>query len=84
MLRRVAFVRTDVSEQFTESIIMAKIISEIGTTLAVTNAAKECSFILFFLMMEAVRSSKTLFLRRGRRIQEYGYLQMYAFKQSDY
>jgi DNA-binding TFAR19-related protein (PDSD5 family) len=37
MLRRVALVRTDVSEEFTASIIRLTRIGEIGTTLAVTS-----------------------------------------------
>jgi hypothetical protein len=37
MLRRVAFVRTDVSEEFTASFTRVTRICEIGTTLAVTS-----------------------------------------------
>jgi hypothetical protein len=37
MLRRVALVRTDVSEKFGASFIRVKTIGELGTTLAVTN-----------------------------------------------
>jgi hypothetical protein len=37
MLRRVALVRTDVSEECTASIIKVTIIGELGATLAVTN-----------------------------------------------
>jgi hypothetical protein len=36
MLRRVALVRTDVSEEFSASIISVTRIGELGTTLAVT------------------------------------------------
>jgi hypothetical protein len=36
MLRRVALVRTDVSEELSSSIIKVTRISELGTTLAVT------------------------------------------------
>jgi hypothetical protein len=37
MLRRVALVRTDVSEELTTSIIRVTRIGELGTTLAVTS-----------------------------------------------
>jgi hypothetical protein len=37
MLRRVALVRTDVSEEFRASIIRVTRIGELGTTLAVTS-----------------------------------------------
>jgi hypothetical protein len=37
MLHRVAFLRTDVSEECITSIIRMKTFSELGTTLAVTN-----------------------------------------------
>jgi hypothetical protein len=37
MLRRVALVRTDVSEELSASFIRVTRISELGTTLAVTN-----------------------------------------------
>jgi hypothetical protein len=37
MLRRVALVRTDVSEEFRASFIRVKRIGEIGTTLAATS-----------------------------------------------
>jgi hypothetical protein len=37
MLRRVAFVRTDVSEELNPSFIRVTRIGELGTTLAITN-----------------------------------------------
>jgi hypothetical protein len=37
MLRRVALVRTDISEEFSASFIRATRIGELGTTLAVTS-----------------------------------------------
>jgi hypothetical protein len=40
MLRRVAFVRTDVSEELSAFFIMVTRIGELGTTLAVTTAKK--------------------------------------------
>jgi hypothetical protein len=42
MFRHVAFVRTDVSEEHIASIIRVETISEIGTTLAVTNIKARC------------------------------------------
>jgi hypothetical protein len=41
MLRRVALVRTDVSEELSASFIRVTRIGELGTTLAVTHAAKK-------------------------------------------
>jgi DNA-binding TFAR19-related protein (PDSD5 family) len=38
MLRRVALVRSDVSEELSASIIKMTTIGELGTTLAVTNS----------------------------------------------
>jgi hypothetical protein len=58
MLRRVALVRTDVSEKLRASIIGVTRIGELGTTLAVTTP------ILVTLMMEALRSSETSVLTR--------------------
>jgi hypothetical protein len=40
MLRRVALVRTDVSEELTASLIMVTRIGELGTTLAVTSKGR--------------------------------------------
>jgi hypothetical protein len=37
MLRRVALVRTDISEELSATFIRVAIIGELGTTLAVTN-----------------------------------------------
>jgi hypothetical protein len=64
MLRRVALVRTDFAEKRIASIIRVKRISELGTTLAaiqliVTANVVLSSLVLFILMMEAIRSSKT-------------------------
>jgi hypothetical protein len=60
MLRRVALAKTDVSEERIASIIRVTRISELGTTLAVTD-------ILDTLMMEATRSSETSVLTRATR-----------------
>jgi hypothetical protein len=55
MLRRVALVRTDVSEELGASVIRVTRIGEIGTTILVT------------LMMEAICSSETSVLTRATR-----------------
>jgi hypothetical protein len=45
MLRRVALVRTDLSEELSASFIRVKRIGELGKTLAVTsNRSKRCSW----------------------------------------
>jgi hypothetical protein len=81
MLRRVALVRTDVSEELGASFIRATRIGEIGTTLAVTVMPSiflrsmrrllvtanvvPSSPILVTLMKGALSSSKTLVLTRA-------------------
>jgi hypothetical protein len=60
MLRRVALVRNDVSEEFSTSIIRVIRIGGLGTTLAVTS-------MLVTLMMAALRSSETSVLTRVTR-----------------
>jgi hypothetical protein len=77
MLRRVALVRTDVSEELSASIYSVTRIGELGTTLAVasnrrtlrrnTISVVPSSLILFTLMMEALSSSETLVLTRATR-----------------
>jgi hypothetical protein len=70
MLRRAALLRTDVSEEFSASIIKATRIGELGT-LAVT-----ISQILVTLMMDAPSLSQTPLLKRAarRNIPEEGIL----------
>jgi hypothetical protein len=58
MLRRVALVRTDVSEELNGSFIRVTRISELGTTLAVTSNG--CT-----LMKKALSSSETSVLTRA-------------------
>jgi hypothetical protein len=83
MLRRVALVRTDVSEGFRASFIWVTRIGELGTTLAVTSnnlvflrsvrrllvtaSVFPSSPILVTLMKEALNSSETSVLTRATR-----------------
>jgi hypothetical protein len=75
MLRRVALVRTDVSEEFSAPIIRMTIIGELGTTLVVTSvrwfpvtsSVVHSSPILITLMKEALSSSDTSVLTRATR-----------------
>jgi hypothetical protein len=62
ILRRVALVRTDVSEEFSASIIRVTRIGELGTTLI---SVVPSSQILVTLMMEALSSSETSVLTRA-------------------
>jgi hypothetical protein len=62
MLRRVALVRTDVSEEFSTSFIRATRIGETGTTGVVLGSP-----ILVTLMKEALSSSETSVLTRAAR-----------------
>jgi hypothetical protein len=68
MLRRVALVRTDVSEERIASIIRVIRISEIGKTLVVTSNQSTLQLPNFVtLMMDAMRSSDTSVLTRATR-----------------
>jgi hypothetical protein len=73
MLRRVALVRTDVSEELSASFIRVIRISELGSTIDVTSKQPQrasvvpTSPILVTLMKEALRSSETLVLTRATR-----------------
>jgi hypothetical protein len=78
MLRRVALVRTDVSEELSPSIIRVTRICELGTALAVTSTRLTRRLlvtanvvpspqILVTLMMEALSSSETSVLTRATR-----------------
>jgi hypothetical protein len=64
MLRHVALVRTDVSEELSASFIRVTRIDELGTTLAVTSVVPSLS-ILVTLMKEALISSETPVLTRA-------------------
>jgi hypothetical protein len=82
MMRRVALVRTDVSEEFSSSIIRVTRICELGTTLTVTSFLRSVrqllvsasvvpsSQILVTLMMEAISSSEVLTRATRRNIPE--------------
>jgi hypothetical protein len=65
MLRRVALVKTDVSEELSASFIRVTRIGELQTTLAVTSNQHmlrrntKCSPIVVTLMKEALSSSET-------------------------
>jgi hypothetical protein len=68
MLRRVALVRTDVSEELSAFFIRVTRISELVTTLAVTsNIVVPSSPILVTLMKEVLSSSETSVLTRATR-----------------
>jgi hypothetical protein len=60
MLRRVALVRSDVSEERIASIIMVKRISELVTANVVPS-----SLILFTMMMEVIRFNEMSVLTRA-------------------
>jgi hypothetical protein len=83
MLRRLALVRTDVSEKLSASIIIVTRIGELGTTLAITSNRSTLrrnilqlllsvnvvptSLIVSTLMMEALSSSETSVITRATR-----------------
>jgi hypothetical protein len=66
MLRRVALVRTGVSEKLRASIIIVTRIGELRTTLALTSyrCTLRSESIIVTLRLEALRSSETYHLRR--------------------
>jgi hypothetical protein len=76
LLRRVAIVRTDVSEELSASIVRATRIGELGTTheetsnrrrLLVADCFVPCSQIFVTLLREAPGSSETSVLTRATR-----------------
>jgi thiazole synthase ThiGH ThiG subunit len=62
MLRRLALVRTDVSEELSASFIMVTRIGELGTLLVVTSNWRSVT-----MMKEALSSSETSVLTRATR-----------------
>jgi hypothetical protein len=76
MLRRLAVVRTDVSEESRATIIRLTRIGELGTTLVVTSNQRTVFADSVTLLMEALRSSETSVITRatGRNILEEGTL----------
>jgi 3-polyprenyl-4-hydroxybenzoate decarboxylase len=69
MLRRVALVRTDVSEEVSASFIRVTRIGELGTTLALTSNRRKLRRNTKYvtLMKEALSSSETSVLTRATR-----------------
>jgi hypothetical protein len=69
MLRRVALVRTDVSEELSASFIRVTRIGELGTALTLISnpSVVPSSPILVTLMKEALSSSETSVLTRATR-----------------
>jgi hypothetical protein len=69
MLRSVALVRIDVSEELSASFIRVTRIGELGTTLGLTNnrRTRRRISILVTLMKEALSSSETSVLTRATR-----------------
>jgi hypothetical protein len=77
MLRRVALVRTDISEELSASFITMSRLCELGTTLAATNSLRRLlvtanvvpsSSILVTLMKEALSSSEMSVFTRATRL----------------
>jgi hypothetical protein len=69
MLRRVAIVRADISEELSASFIMVTRIGELGTVsqLLVSTSVVPSSPILVTVMKEALSSSETSVLARATR-----------------
>jgi hypothetical protein len=75
-VRRVALVRTNVSKEFSASLIRVTRIGELGTTLAVTSKRSTRLLVtasvvpnspILFTLMEALSSSETSVLTRATR-----------------
>jgi demethoxyubiquinone hydroxylase (CLK1/Coq7/Cat5 family) len=68
MLRRVALVRTDVSEEFSASIIRVTRIGELGTTLAVTSNRRTLLSAPELKQLKHAANKWFVFLRSVRRL----------------
>jgi hypothetical protein len=79
MLRRVALVRTDVSEERIASIIRVTGIAELGTLAVIRNRSKP-NLVSLMLIREVTRSSETSVLTRATRrdIPDGGILQRFS------
>jgi hypothetical protein len=85
VFRRVAFVRTDVSEELSASIIRVTGINELGKRYLVTAKVVSGPLILVTLMMERLRSLKTSVLKTAtrRNISEDAMLHSHGHKTSN-
>jgi hypothetical protein len=61
MLRHVALVRTDISEEISASLIRVKRIGKLGTTLATDARCEEIPYCVFLQEPHDVASQKTAF-----------------------
>jgi hypothetical protein len=62
MLRRLALLRTDVSEELSASIIKVTRIGEIGTTLAVTSSRRKLRRNTKLVLVTDVKTSNLIYL----------------------
>jgi hypothetical protein len=91
MLRRVALVRTDVTEELSTSFFRVTRIGELGTTVAVTSnrlvtaSVLSSSPILVTTMKEALSSSETSVLARAtwRNVTEDDTLQLFVWLEKE-